>query len=342
MWQSSRPDGYCGVADFELDGVPRSSSCAAARSTSLNGQTGADLAGQLPIPGGGEGRRAQHRRLRRRRGPRHRRRRAATRYVVVELRRADQLDRAVAGRDQGRLVRAGPARRCSTSTATAATRSSTTTSGTFASIPGVEPDCELDPPGPACDGIMTDAEVLFIDINSSRTRERVPGRRRRRRRLQGRAGGHDQQPTSAGAIGTPASRSGTTRSTTGSAPCRSGISTAITSPTSGSTAASRSSRTARGWSPTATPTTRIGPTSRAPRTFARPTSSCSILRADLLECPSLNLTVDVVNIGCLGVGAGVQILVLRGDPRLPRDRPDHRPAPGRGQGDRQHRDHAVD
>ncbi|PRQ05294.1 hypothetical protein ENSA5_04130 [Enhygromyxa salina] len=40
--------------------------------------------------------------------------------------------------------------------------------------PGVEPDCALMVPGPECDGIMTDAEVLFIDINSSQTRSEYP------------------------------------------------------------------------------------------------------------------------------------------------------------------------
>jgi hypothetical protein len=37
--------------------------------------------------------------------------------------------------------------------------------------PGVEPDC---PNGPNCDGIMSDAEVLFIDPNTSRTRTEYP------------------------------------------------------------------------------------------------------------------------------------------------------------------------
>jgi hypothetical protein len=40
--------------------------------------------------------------------------------------------------------------------------------------PGVEPDCQKNPPGPACDGNMTDAEVLFRDRNSSRTRTEYP------------------------------------------------------------------------------------------------------------------------------------------------------------------------
>ncbi|MBK8259883.1 MAG: hypothetical protein IPK80_00910 [Nannocystis sp.] len=40
--------------------------------------------------------------------------------------------------------------------------------------PGVEPDCQLDPPGPGCNGVMTDAEVLLRDRNSSRTRTEYP------------------------------------------------------------------------------------------------------------------------------------------------------------------------
>jgi hypothetical protein len=38
--------------------------------------------------------------------------------------------------------------------------------------PGTEPDCAVG--GPGCDGIMNDDEVLFIDINSSRTRSEYP------------------------------------------------------------------------------------------------------------------------------------------------------------------------
>ena len=40
--------------------------------------------------------------------------------------------------------------------------------------PGIEPDCALKPPGPGCDKNMTDAEVLFRDRNSSRTRTEFP------------------------------------------------------------------------------------------------------------------------------------------------------------------------
>lgn len=40
--------------------------------------------------------------------------------------------------------------------------------------PGSEPDCDLTPQGPECDGVMTDAEILFKDINSSRTRTEYP------------------------------------------------------------------------------------------------------------------------------------------------------------------------
>ncbi len=40
--------------------------------------------------------------------------------------------------------------------------------------PGVEPDCLLDPPGPGCDGIMTDDELIFRDLSSSRTDTEYP------------------------------------------------------------------------------------------------------------------------------------------------------------------------
>jgi hypothetical protein len=40
--------------------------------------------------------------------------------------------------------------------------------------PGVEPACLSTPPGPDCDGTMSDAEILFRDLSSSRTRTEYP------------------------------------------------------------------------------------------------------------------------------------------------------------------------
>lgn len=40
--------------------------------------------------------------------------------------------------------------------------------------PGTEPDCGTSPPGPNCDGVMNDDEILFRDLNSSRTRTEYP------------------------------------------------------------------------------------------------------------------------------------------------------------------------
>ena len=40
--------------------------------------------------------------------------------------------------------------------------------------PGVEPACLSTPPGADCDGVMSDAEILFRDLNSSRTRTEYP------------------------------------------------------------------------------------------------------------------------------------------------------------------------
>ena len=40
--------------------------------------------------------------------------------------------------------------------------------------PGLEPACRMSPPGPDCNGIMTDDEILFRDLNSSRTRTEYP------------------------------------------------------------------------------------------------------------------------------------------------------------------------
>jgi hypothetical protein len=106
--------------------------------------------------------------------------------------------------------------------------------------PGVEPDCALNPPGPGCDKNMTDAEVLFRDRNSSRTRTEYP--------VIADVDGDfkadivfstNNDSTASLVKPTPASRCSRTASTTGSRPARSGTNTRITSRTSASSARSR-------------------------------------------------------------------------------------------------------
>ncbi len=179
LWQSS-PDGYCGVADFQLDGTPEVVVVRQGSIDVLDGQTGAILA-QYTIPGGGKG------------GPPNIADfdgdgfpdiglAGGVRYVVVQFDGVDTLTKlweAVTKDGSSISPRRAPAssiRSSPTSTATSRPR--------------------------------------------SWSRPTTTSRR--------------------ATLVTPASRSSRIASTTGSGPCRSGISTAITSPTSTRRARSRS------------------------------------------------------------------------------------------------------
>ncbi|PRQ10017.1 FG-GAP repeat domain-containing protein [Enhygromyxa salina] len=170
MWQSGG-DGYCGVADFQLDGIPEVVVVRGGNIVILDGPTGAQLA-TFAIPGGGSG--------------------GApniadfdgdgfpdigsaggSRYVVVQFDGVDTMTKLW-------------------DAVTKDVSSNRTGSSVFdfdgdgrseviyadewylRIYPGVEPDCALNPVGPSCDQNMTDAEILFIDITSSGTRVEYP------------------------------------------------------------------------------------------------------------------------------------------------------------------------
>jgi hypothetical protein len=170
LWQSGG-DGYCGVADFQLDGIPEVVVVRGGAIVVLDGPTGAQLA-SYTIPGGGSG------------GPPNIAdfdgdgfpdigSAGGSRYVVVQFDGVDTLTKLWE-----------------------ATTKDVSSNRTGSSVfdfdgdgrseviyadewymriyPGVEPDCALDPVGPACDQNMTDAEILFIDITSSGTRVEYP------------------------------------------------------------------------------------------------------------------------------------------------------------------------
>ncbi|PRQ05287.1 hypothetical protein ENSA5_04060 [Enhygromyxa salina] len=170
MWQTGA-DGYCGVADFQLDGVPEVVVVRGGSIDVLDGPSGALLA-QFPIPGGGMG------------GPPNIADfdgdgfpdiglAGGARYVVVQFDGVNTLTKLW-------------------DAVTKDVSSNRTGSSVFdfdgdgrseviyadewylRIYPGVEPDCQLDPDGPGCDQDMTDAEILFIDITSSGTRVEYP------------------------------------------------------------------------------------------------------------------------------------------------------------------------
>ncbi|NVB40569.1 VCBS repeat-containing protein [Pseudenhygromyxa sp. WMMC2535] len=170
LWESGG-DGYCGVADFQLDGVPELVLVRQGSIDVLDGPTGTLLA-QFEIPGGGMG------------GPPNIADfdgdgfpdiglAGGARYVVVSFDGVDTLTKLWDAETKD-------------------VSSNRTGSSVFdfdgdgrneviygdewylRIYPGVEPDCQLDPPGAACDQDMTDDEILFIDITSSGTRVEYP------------------------------------------------------------------------------------------------------------------------------------------------------------------------
>ncbi len=170
-WNSTSPDeGFCGVADFNGDGAPEVVQVETARVYVLNGQTGAVLA-QSNINGTG--------------GPPN----------IADFNGDGVRDIAVAGSNRYNVFLFDSNMNTLTSLWTAVTEddsSQITGSSVFdfdgdgrAEVvyndeayiriyPGVEPECDDNPPGPGCDKNMTNAEVLFRDRNSSRTRTEYP------------------------------------------------------------------------------------------------------------------------------------------------------------------------
>jgi hypothetical protein len=169
LWQGAAADGYCGVGDFDLDGMPEVVDVISNNIYLYDGLTGVTL-GLLPIAGGGAG------------GPPNIAdfdgdgfpdvgTAGGNRYVVAQWTAAGgmtQLWEAVTL--DGSSQRTGS----SVFDFDGDGRSEVIYGDElFLRIyPGTEPDCAVG--GPLCDGVMTDEEILFIDINSSRTRSEYP------------------------------------------------------------------------------------------------------------------------------------------------------------------------
>ena len=170
LWTSPATDGFCGVADFNGDQKPEIILVSQAKIQALNGQTGALIATAM-IPNGGSG------------GPPN----------IADFDGDKVPDVAAAGSTRYIVHKFNGASFSLLWTAVIDDTSSQVTGSSvfdfdgdgraevvyndenFIRIyPGVEPDCLKNPPGPACDKNMTDAEVLFRDKNSSRTRTEYP------------------------------------------------------------------------------------------------------------------------------------------------------------------------
>ncbi|HRI09088.1 MAG TPA: VCBS repeat-containing protein, partial [Nannocystaceae bacterium] len=172
LWNSTITDGFCGVGDFDADKKPEVVVVTAGTIRVLNGQTGAQLA-SFAIPGGGTGGTPN----------------------IADFDGDGTPDIAAAGSTRYVVVKYNSMTKTMTKLWHAVTQdgsSQVTGSSVFdfdgdgrnevvyndevylRIYPGIEPDCQLNPPGPACDGVMTDAEVLLRDRNSSRTRTEFP------------------------------------------------------------------------------------------------------------------------------------------------------------------------
>ncbi len=168
LWTASPADGYCGIADFDLDGTPEVGLVNSGHIYLLNGQTGAQLA-DFTVPGGGAG------------GPPNIAdfdgdglpelgTAAADHYVVVKYDGTSAWTQLwISDTKDGSSQRTGS----SVFDFDGDGRSEVIYDDEWylRIYPGLEPDC---PGGVNCDGVMSDSEILFIDINSSRTRTENP------------------------------------------------------------------------------------------------------------------------------------------------------------------------
>lgn len=171
LWEADVGDGRCGVADFNGDGMPEVILVRGGQIHALNGQTGATLA-SFTIPGTADRGGAPNIADFNGDGSPDIATAGASFYVVVEFDGTafSELWRAATEDDSSRVTGSSVFDFDGDGTNEVVYNDEF-----FIRIyPGVEPDCQLMPPGPGCDGIMTDEEVLFQDPNTSRTRTEYP------------------------------------------------------------------------------------------------------------------------------------------------------------------------
>jgi hypothetical protein len=304
-WDSGLSDGYCGVADFDGDAAPEVVLVEGGDIHVLDGQTGAPLA-SLSIPGGGAGG-APNIADFNGDGTPDIGTAGGSSYVVMRFDGVDTLE----------ILWSAP---------TEDDSSSRTGSSVFdfdgdgktevvyndeeylRIYPGVEPDCASS--GPQCDGIMTDAELLFRDLSSSRTRTEYP--------VIADANGDFKAEI---VIATNNEASFLDDDLVGDA----GIEVwrdqldnwMATRPvwnqhsyhiTNVGTRGEIAEMEAPNWStPAGAPYNSYRRNTQGEQEFCAPDLVPRDLTADLDACPELSLSAWVVNLGCLGVGPGVDV-----------------------------------
>ena len=307
LWQADVGDGRCGVADFDADGNPEVILVRGGQIHALDGQTGATIA-SFAIPGTDDRGGAPNIADFNGDGSPDIATAGASFYVVVEFDGTSfsELWRAATEDDSSRV--------------TGSSVFDFDGDGTNEVIyndeyfiriyPGVEPDCQLMPPGPGCDGIMTDEEVLFRDPNTSRTRTEYPvvadvdGDFKAELVFSnnsdvgwGLDGGIEvwedalDNWVSTRPVWNQHTYHITNVEVDGTIP--------VTEPDAWDVGFNAYRRNAQGFS-----------------NFCAPDLALFDLRVDQPQCPQLDITVDVANIGCLGVGPGVAVSFYEQDAGL--------------------------
>ena len=171
--------------------------------------------------------------------------------------------------------------------------------------PGVEPDCELMPPGPNCDGIMTDEELLFIDSSTSRTWIEYPV-----------VADVDGDFKAELVIGLSADTNygqdagvevweDVSDNWVGTRPIWNQHTYHVTNVEVDGTIPLVE---ANSWStPMEAPFNSYRRNAQGQSSFCAPDLQLFAVRVAQVECPTLHITVDVANFGCLGVGPGVDV-----------------------------------
>lgn len=303
LWTAAPTDGFCGIADFNGDKKPEVILVSKANIYALNGQTGQTLA-MAPIPNGGNG------------GPPN----------IADF-DGDKIPEVAAAGSTAYIVYKfnGQAFTKLWSATIDDTSSQVTGSSVFdfdgdgrnevvyndevyiRIYPGVEPDCLKNPKGPACDGLMTDAEVLFRDKNGSRTRTEYPVIAD----VDGDFKAEIVFPTNndhANAIDTGLEVWGDSLDNwVSTRPVWNQHSYHITNV---GIAGQIPVMEAPNWStPADKPynSYRRNAQGDSSKTFCAPDLQVGDLDVDYAQCPELAMTVNVANKGCLGVGPGVQV-----------------------------------